>query len=327
MRRLASPAVLACLVTLALSTLVTLALPTAVRATGLGKDGACPTGPRRVASHTEIEPTADGRAAGVQFALEPGCDGVDVSLLSYQLAEGRTPLSPPEQVLYDVATTTVSAGRVNRLEVAVLPDCWSLVKLVVGRPPAGETDVARIRAWDRRNTVHSKWRGGQSACATSAPSPLEEDGLLGGLLQGLGDDTDQGGTTDPARTATGTPGGVGRSGERGGEAPARAASGDGPDQAPSTTSGGEAAAAGGTTATTSDAGAAGGQDRRDERAPSGTDVEAAGSRGGQVIAADGALPLTGANALAVLIGGAALVVVGALLLGSGRRYRARHLAS
>jgi len=325
------PAVLACLATLALSGLVTLALPTAVRATGIGQEDACPAGPRRVASHTEIEPSADGRAASVQFALEPGCDGVDVSLLSYQLAEGRTPLSPPEQVLYDVTTTTASAGRVNRLEVGVLPDCWSLVKLVVGRPPAGETNPASIRAWDRRNTVHSRWRGGQSACATASPSPLEEDGLLGGLLQGFGDDPAPGGQTGPVLAATGASGSVGQAGARGGEPPARGGAGDGArGQAPSTTSGaGAATVGGGPTTATADPGPAGGQDRADEQASApGPEAQAAGPRGPhRVIVADGALPLTGANALAVLIGGVALVVAGAVLLGSGRRYRARHLAS
>src|SRR5262245_54057296 len=143
MRRLAVPAALACL--------VMLALPGAVKASGVGRDDRCPAGPSRVASHTEIEPSADGLSVGIDFALREGCEAVDVSLLSYQLVAGRTLLDPAEQVLYDVSTAAVSAGRVNHLEVAVIPDCWSLVKLVVGRPPAGEADSGRIRAWDRRN--------------------------------------------------------------------------------------------------------------------------------------------------------------------------------
>jgi LPXTG-motif cell wall-anchored protein len=316
MRRLALPAVFACL--------AMVAVPTAALATGLGRERPCPAGPAAVASHTDMEPSADGQRVGVQFALEEGCEDVDVSLLSYQLAPGPTQLASPEQVVYDAVTATASAGQVNDLEVAVVPGCWSLVKLVAGRPPAG---AAGMRAWDRRNTVDSKWTDGRAVCPGVAASPLErEDSLLGSLLQGP--DAPASGL-DLGAPATmlpglGVPGSTVAGGERvgvaGADDPARV-----PDAAGTVGAGdgaggpdlGEDARAGGT------AGAA----SAPRAAAAGTGRPAGGAGSRPVIAADGALPLTGSNAAAVLVGGIGLVVVGTLVVRRARRYRARHLAA
>jgi hypothetical protein len=138
---------------------------------GAPGEAACPEGARRIASHTSIEPVPDGSEVGVDFALDGGCEDVEVSLVSYQL-HAPAGSGGAEQVVYDIATATVPGGRVNHLQVAVEP-CWSMVRLVVGRPP-DELDPPNIDAWTLRDTVHTRLSGGRPSCDGGAAARVLE---------------------------------------------------------------------------------------------------------------------------------------------------------
>lgn len=325
MRRLAAQAAFACLLTVA-----GLALPSTVLADDLGAgDASCPRGPRTVASHTGLEQTRDGLAVGIQFALEAGCDDVEVSLLRYHFTAGPGSGGQADQVLYDIQVAKASAGQVHQLQVDVMPECWSLTKLVVGRPPAAAGEpgrgAAELRAWERHNTVYSKWGGGASACAPPGSS-LDAGGLLGSLLQPLGPSTPD----DPAPgSAQGPPPVEEQPGQDAQSQPGTSQSGSPSATTPPATgpeASGSAEPAPGASAgeepadqdqvATDDSKQGGGQEAEGLAAPS----------GGELAGGD-ALPLTGTPVGNLLLAGVGLVMAGAVLLRLGRRYRARHLAS
>jgi hypothetical protein len=88
----------------------------------------CPAGLAKVASWEPIEVEA-GRAT-VAFVLAPGCQGVDMSLVSYQTRQAGAAHAP---VLHAV-TGRFSAGTVNRLTALVGSDCAFRVVFATGRP-------------------------------------------------------------------------------------------------------------------------------------------------------------------------------------------------
>jgi hypothetical protein len=321
MRRLAAPAAFVCLLTVA-----ALALPAVVRAAGLaGQDARCPRGPDMVASHTGMEASRDGQSVSIDFALRDGCENVEVSLLSYLLTAGPASGDRAEQALYDVRTATVSAGQINRLDVAVMPGCWSLTMLVVGRPPS-TGDAARMRAWERHNTVHSKADGGPEACAptgSSGSSLLGGDGLLGTLLQPPGSAAppapapETATAPEPPETQPG---------------PVAASQPETDLTAPLNSATPPAAEPDGDTAGPDGAESAAGEEPATQNQPE-TAPRAEGTRDADRLAAGredgsadgGTLPLTGTPVGNLTLAGVGLVMAGAALLRLGRRYRARHL--
>jgi hypothetical protein len=326
MRRLAVPAAFACLLTVA-----GLALPSTVLADDLvAQDASCPRGPRTVASHTGLEQTRDGLAVSIQFALEAGCDDVDVSLLRYHFTAGPGSGGHADQVLYDIQVARASAGQVHQLQVDVMPECWSLTKLVVGRPPAGAGEpgrgAAEVRAWERRNTVYSKWGGGASACAPPGSS-LDAGGLLDSLLQPLGSSTPD----DPALgSAQGPPPVEEQPGQEAQSQPGTSQSGSPSATTPPATG----PEANGSAEPEPAPGASAGEEPADQdqaatdsNEDGGQEAEGLAAPSGGEIAGGDALPLTGTPVGNLLLAGVGLVMAGAALLRLGRRYRARHLAS
>jgi hypothetical protein len=90
----------------------------------------CPAGLAKVASWEAIE--VEASRATVAFVLAPGCQDVDMSLVSYQTRQAGT---GPAPVLHAV-TGRFSAGTVNKLTAVVGSDCAFRVVFATGRPDA-----------------------------------------------------------------------------------------------------------------------------------------------------------------------------------------------
>ena len=90
----------------------------------------CPAGLARVASWEPIE--VEGGKATVAFVLAPGCQDVDMSLVSYQTRQLGLEHAP---VLH-AATGRFSSGTVNKLTALVGSDCAFRVVFATGRPDA-----------------------------------------------------------------------------------------------------------------------------------------------------------------------------------------------
>jgi hypothetical protein len=88
----------------------------------------CPAGRAKVASWEPIEVQA-GRAT-VAFVLAPGCQDVDMSLVSYQTRQGGA----EHALVLHAVTGRFSAGTVNKLTALVGSDCAFSVVFATGRP-------------------------------------------------------------------------------------------------------------------------------------------------------------------------------------------------
>ena len=88
----------------------------------------CPAGLAKVASWEPIE--VEGGMATVAFVLAPGCQGVDLSLVSYQTRNLGLEHAP----VLAAVSGRFSAGTVNKLTALVGSDCAFRVVFAIGRP-------------------------------------------------------------------------------------------------------------------------------------------------------------------------------------------------
>lgn len=161
-RRLACSALLTALLPLTAS-------PAAATSPEQPSPATCPPGTRQIASHSGV--TIDlGRAeATVDFAVADGCRDVEVSLASYRVSRtGDDRGQRHEQLLFDVHAGRFSAGEVHALAVAIDPDCYHHVMLVLGAPVERFGPEHSSEA-ERERTVDSKLDGGPDPCGAPLP--------------------------------------------------------------------------------------------------------------------------------------------------------------